>query len=219
MVIAIDGPGGVGKTTVSRLVAGALGYAHLDTGAMYRAATLAALATDADLNDEAAVVSVVEAANFDFADGQTLLDGVDVSDQIRSDEVTAAVSAVSAIAAVREILVDRQREWVEERMMAAVVEGRDIGTVVFPQASVKVFLTARPEIRAQRRAGDMAVKDRPVAEVADDLARRDHTDSTRAASPLQAAEDANEVDTSDIDIAQVVERVLQLVAEAGSDPE
>ncbi|MDH3472018.1 MAG: (d)CMP kinase [Acidimicrobiia bacterium] len=219
MVIAIDGPGGVGKTTVSRLVAHVLGYAHLDTGAMYRAATLAVLATDTDLDDVAAVVSVVAAANFDFSDGHTLLDGVDVSDQIRSEEVTAEVSEISAIAEVREILVARQRQWVEERQMSAVVEGRDIGTVVFPQALVKVFLTARPEVRAERRAGDPTADDRPVSEVAQDLARRDTFDSTRDVSPLRPADDAVEVDTSDVGIAEVVEQILELVAEAGADAE
>lgn len=219
MVIAIDGPGGVGKTTVSQRVAERLGHAHLDTGSWYRAATLAVLTTGVDAEDEEAVVGIVDVARFDYHDGRVLLDGVDVSEQVRSQEVTDAVSEISAIALVRATLVARQREWVEERHGAAVVEGRDIGTVVFPAAQVKVFLTARPEVRAQRRAGDKMDNDKGVEEVADDLARRDRIDSTREASPLRPAPDATEVDTSDLAIEEVVDRVLELAGDAGIHPE
>ena len=153
MIIAIDGPGGSGKTTVSRAVADRMALAHLDTGAFYRAATLAVLrASDGhDIPEDETVVSIVAAATMDFSDGSMTLDGEDVSEAIREDDVTAAVSRVSAIRYVRTLMVDRQRAWVAANGGSAVVEGRDIGTVVFPDADVKVFLTARPQVRAAGR--------------------------------------------------------------------
>lgn len=206
MIIAIDGPGGSGKTTVSRTVAERLGLAHLDTGAFYRAATLAVIRHGEDLDDEE-VVSIVAAMNLDYADGVMRIGEEDISEAIRSDEVTAQVSRVSAIRYVRTLMVDRQRAWVAEHGNAAVVEGRDIGTVVFPDADVKVFLTARPEVRAARRADET---DGNVTEVVADLTRRDTQDSRRAVSPLTAADDAIEIDTSEMSIDAVVDLVVEL---------
>lgn len=214
MVVTVDGPGGVGKSTVSARVSEALDMAHLDTGSFYRAATLAVLRADVDPEDTDAVTDVVASASIDFADGDVWLDDSDVTEATRSDEVTAAVSAVSAIADVRADLVARQREWVDRRGGRAVVEGRDIGTVVFPDAEVKVFLTARPEVRAARRAGDKG--EREIERIAAELRRRDEYDSQREVSPLQAADDAVLVDTSDLNISQVVQRVLELAIEAGA---
>ena len=214
MVVAIDGPGGVGKSTVSARTSQALGLAHLDTGSFYRAATLAVLRAGIDPEDESAALDVVASVSIDFADGEVWLDNADVTEATRSDEVTAAVSAVSAIPEMRADLVNRQRDWVERHGGSAVVEGRDIGTVVFPDATVKVFLTARPEVRARRRAKDKG--DREINQIAAELQRRDEYDSRRKVSPLRAAADAVVVDTSDLNIDQVVERVLELAIEAGA---
>jgi len=208
-VIAIDGPSGSGKTTVARLVAARLGLEVLDTGAMYRAVTLAALLRGGDLHDARAC----EAAAVDsdiVVDGIVLLDGRDVTAEIRGPEVTAAVSTVSAHPGVRAVLVDRQREWVENHG-GGVVEGRDIGTVVFPEAPVKVFLTASDGARAARRARDEAdaSRDTNVDAVAADLARRDELDSTRAVSPLVAAADAIVVDNTTRDVDDVVNEIVQ----------
>ena len=210
-IVAVDGPGGAGKTSVSRGVAHRLGLAHLDTGAFYRAATIAAQRAGADVFDEPAVTVAVRAARFDFRAGRMLLDGTDVSDAIRSPEVTAAVSPVSAIPEVREVMVARQRQWVAERGGSAVVEGRDIGTVVFPDAAVKVFLTARPGVRAARRAAELPTGKAGVSDVEAQLERRDRFDSTRKAAPLRPAVDAVEIDTSDMTIAEVVDRIVGLV--------
>lgn len=209
MIIAVDGPGGAGKSTVSRGVGERLGLPHLDTGAFYRAATLAALRAGVDPDDEAAVVGVVAGSDIDFEADVTFLDGADVSAAIRGEAVTGAVSAVSALPGLRALMVDQQRRWVEKRGGAAVVEGRDIGTVVFPKAHVKVFLTARPEVRAVRRAQELPQAE--VAEVSADLARRDRTDSQRATSPLRPAADAHEIDTSDLTVDDVVGRIVTLV--------
>lgn len=213
LIIAIDGPGGVGKTSVSRGLAEKLGLAHLDTGAFYRAATVVALMARADLTIEAEVLSAVAAAQLEYRDGVMSVEGVDMNEAIRSEEITTAVSAVAAMASVRAHLVERQRAWVAAADGRAVVEGRDIGTVVFADAPLKVYLTARPEVRAARRAGESV--DASVGEVQADLERRDSYDSTRAASPLHAADDAVVIDTSDIDQDAVIERILALVDERG----
>lgn len=214
MVVAIDGPGGVGKSTVASRVAAVLDVPHLDTGATYRTATLAALRAGAGLEDPAAVVAAVRRADIGYDEGRATLDGEDVTDAIRSPEVTAAVSLVSAIPEVRALAVAIQRGWVAARGGRAVVEGRDIGTVVFPKAAVKVFLTATPETRARRRARDAETAGRGVDAIAAELARRDHLDSTRAVSPLRAAEDASIVDTSELGIDEVVAEVLALAEDA-----
>jgi cytidylate kinase len=210
VVIAIDGPSGVGKSTVSRAVAASLGLAYLDTGATYRAATLAVLDAGVDVYDEAAVLEELQRHSVDYDDRGVILDDESVAIKVRSDAVTANVSVVSAHRLVRSEIVDIQRRWVEDRDGDAVVEGRDIGTVVFPSALTKVFLTASPEVRAQRRAGDAEAGGRSVSDIAAELAARDEADSTRKASPLRAATDAIVIDTGDLTIEQVVEAIVAL---------
>ena len=221
-VIALDGPSGSGKSTVARRVAATLGWRYVDTGATYRAATLAVLRSGVDLGDAAAVASVVAGVRIDVSTDPSVpgarLDGEDVSTVIRGAEVTAAVSAVSAVPEVRRALVALQRTLAGDA--GAVLEGRDIGTAVFPEAPVKVFLDASPEVRASRRAGDTdagvsAQAADLLATVGADLARRDRLDSSRATSPLAAAADAVHLDSSALDAAAVVERVLALAREAG----
>jgi cytidylate kinase len=221
-LIALDGPSGSGKSTVARGVARVLGWRYVDTGASYRAATLAVLRAGADVADAAAVEQVVRAARIELHTepdaASTWLDGEDVSAAIRGPEVTAAVSAVSAVPAVRRLMVDLQR--VAAGKEGAVVEGRDIATTVLPDAAVKVYLDASPEVRAQRRAGDadagvQATGSDVHPAVAVDLARRDRLDSTRAASPLQAAPDAVHLDSSTMDAETVVAHVLDLAQRAG----
>jgi CMP/dCMP kinase len=211
-VVALDGPSGTGKSTVARRLATRLGARYLDTGAMYRAATVAVLRGGVDVADPVAVTHAVEAAKIvistDPEQVSITLDGDPVDAEIRSAETTAAVSAVSAIAAVRAILVDAQRELIADG--GIVVEGRDIGSVVWPTARPKVYLTASPEARARRRAGEL---DADVASVAADIKRRDELDSSRAASPLKQATDAIELDTTDLDIDQVVTKLLELTAQ------
>lgn len=210
-IVAIDGPGGVGKTTVSRTLADRLGLGHLDTGAFYRGATAAVLRSGVSISDPVAVVDTVHKAQLSYTNGQLLLDGIDISEEIRSTAVTSAVSAVAAIPEVRDRMVQLQRRWVAHQPRGAVVEGRDIGTVVFPDADLKIFLTARPEIRARRRAGE--VEDADVGSIQQDLERRDRADSSREVSPLRAADDAVIIDTSDLPIETVVDNALEHVAD------
>lgn len=209
LVVAVDGPGGVGKSTVSRRVARVMGVSHLDTGAFYRAATLAVLEAGVSPEDEEGVVEVVSGVDVDQSDGVTWLDGVDVSAGIRTEQVTDVVSVVSAYRPVRERMVSLQRRWVDRHGNRAVVEGRDIGTVVFPQAAVKVFLDADPAVRARRRSGETSAV---TSDVAASLRRRDALDSSRAVSPLVAADDAVVIDTTDLSIDEVVDRVVALIA-------
>jgi cytidylate kinase len=211
VVVTIDGPSGVGKSTVTRRVAEELGLPYLDTGAVYRAATLAVLRAGIDLEDHAAVTASVAGATIDYADGVVTLDGDAVVRDVRSQAVTGAVSAVSAVAEVRELCVAMQRAWVDRRGGNAVVEGRDIGTVVFPNAAVKVFLTAPADVRAARRAGDREAEGASVDAIAADLHRRDRYDSTRTVSPLRPADDAMVLDTAALDVQGVVDAVLGLV--------
>ncbi|MCF3939542.1 MULTISPECIES: (d)CMP kinase [Gordonia] len=214
-VIALDGPAGTGKSTVSKALADRVGARVLDTGAMYRAATLAVLNAGVSLQDLPSIEDVVRGADIrlDIADHGCVsyLDGVDVSAAIRTDRVTDAVSAVSAVAAVRTKLVAVQRR--EAQGAFVVVEGRDIGTVVFPDADLKVFLTATPEARAVRRHKQNVAAGRPsdYDEVLVSVNRRDHLDSTRAVSPLRPADDAVIVDTSDLTLDQVIDTLGGLV--------
>jgi cytidylate kinase len=216
--ITLDGPSGTGKSSVARAVAARLGAAYLDTGAMYRAATVAVLDAGVDPADADAVARVVAAACIEVGTtaGAELVrvDGVDVADRIRGAEVTRAVSPVSAVPAVRRRLVDRQRALVAAAD-AVVVEGRDIGTVVLPAATLKVYLTAAPEVRAQRRAGQLGLSDpAEITALAADLRRRDEYDSSRADSPLRPAVDAVVVDSTDLDRDGVVARVVELAVSA-----
>jgi CMP/dCMP kinase len=216
LVIAVDGPAGTGKSSVSRSLARSLGARYLDTGAMYRIVTLAVLRAGIDLDDVeavgAAAADVDLAVGYDPDEDRSCLAGEDVSAEIRGDEVTRAVSAVSAVLGVRSRLVQLQRE-LAAGQDSIVVEGRDIGTVVLPGADVKIFLTASAEERARRR------NDQNIASglgddyeaVLADVKRRDHLDSTRKVSPLRAADDALVVDTSDMSEPQVVAHLLELV--------
>jgi len=207
----MDGPSGVGKSTVSRAVADALGIAYLDTGSYYRAVTYVALLAGADPAAESAVLDALSGASFAVVDGSLTLDGSDISGAIRGPEVTAAVSTVAAHPSVREEVVRMQREWAASEGDSAVVEGRDIGTVVFPDAPIKIFLTADPLIRARRRAMDPEAGGQTVEDLAADMRRRDAADSTRETSPLMAADDAHTIDTGPLTIAEVVGAILDLV--------
>ena len=213
-VIAIDGPSGSGKSTIGRLVAEALGLEVLDTGAMYRAVTLAALEAGIAIDDADAATAVAERCVIDVG-ARTLLDGRDVSTEIRGPEVTGAVSVVSAHPGVRAVLVARQRDWAEVHD-GGVVEGRDIGTVVFPHATVKVFLTASDDERARRRQRDESAADRvvDVTAVQESLARRDALDSQRTVSPLRAADDALVLDTTALGIDETVAEILAQIEKA-----
>ncbi len=209
VVIAIDGPSGSGKSTVARGVAAELELPVLDTGAMYRAVTLAALDAEIGLDDGPACAEIARGSEIVVENGLTRLGGRDVSAEIRGPVVTGAVSTVSAHPQVREVLLARQRAWVE-RHGGGVVEGRDIGTVVFPDATVKVFLDASDEERARRRQRDEEAAARAVAidEVKAALDRRDALDSGRAVSPLRAADDAIIIDTTHLDVDTVVADVV-----------
>jgi len=211
-VVAIDGPVGSGKSTVARRVAGRLGYLYLDTGAMYRAVGLLATEAGVQLGDEAAVLPVAAAAELRFdGDGRLFAGDRDVSTAIRTLEMGAAASVVSALPGVRRLLVERQRTLGSGADI--VMEGRDIGTNVFPDAGVKVFLTARPEIRAARRAEELRAdgEDVDVAEVLAALLERDRRDSEREVAPLRRAADAVEVDTSALTLDEVVAAVVAIV--------
>jgi len=211
-VIAIDGPAGSGKSTVARGVAARLGLHVLDTGAMYRAVTLAALERGVELDAADELAALARAVSLDLEDDRVCLEGRDVAAAVRGAEVTAAVSRVSSVPAVREVLVARQRAWVADHG-AGVVEGRDIGTVVFPDARVKVFLTASDEERARRRQRDVAdaARHEPLDVVRDALDRRDRLDGTlgRAVRPEQAAPDAIVIDTTAHDAAVVIDEILE----------
>lgn len=214
VVVAIDGPSGSGKSTVARGVADALGLDVLDTGAMYRAVTHAVLTRAVDPRDGDACAQVARDADIDVGT-RVLLDGDDVTSAIRGPEVTEAVSTVSAHPEVRSVLVDRQQAWVDAHD-GGVVEGRDIGTVVFPDATVKVFVTASDDERARRRQQDehAAARDVGVDAVREDLARRDQQDSNRPTSPLRAAPDAEIIDTTGRPVAEVVALIVKHVNEA-----
>ncbi len=217
VIIAIDGPAASGKSTVAKAVAHRLGIRHLDTGAMYRAVTWLALHDGVETDDADRLTLLAEnhPVAFEYADGASIatcvrIAGHDVTTAVRLPEVDAAVSAVSAVPGVRSALVQRQRELAGER--DTVAEGRDIGTVVFPAAAVKVYLTASPEERARRRKLDLAAQGLAVEqdEVQARLHRRDTYDSTRAISPLEAAEDATLLDTTGLSVEQVVDAIVAL---------
>jgi cytidylate kinase len=219
MIVAIDGPAGSGKSTVAREVARRLGFTYLDSGAMYRAVTLGALENGADLENGAALGALardldIELHRRDDDNAQVIVDGRDVSEAIRELRVTGASSTVAAHPEVREALLAKQRS-----LMAAgnyVVEGRDIGTVVAPEAPVKAFLTADPEERARRRAAELERQGQSIEhdEVRAAIEQRDRLDSTRSAAPLRRADDAELIDTTGLDAGQVADRIVALVAQA-----
>jgi cytidylate kinase len=212
LIIAIDGPSGAGKGTVARGVARALNYRHIDTGAMYRALAWKALRDGIDLDREHDVAALGERADFDLEQGRVRIDTRDVAAAIRTPEIDAAAATIARHPAVRRVLVARQREYGQGG--GIVMEGRDIGTVVFPDADVKVYLDASPEERARRRSLDPAhasSRAHELAEVASALAARDRSDSTRAASPLAVAGDAVVIDTTGLAVEDVVARVLAIV--------
>ena len=214
IVVAIDGPAGAGKSTIAKLVAEKLGYAYIDTGAMYRSVALKFLQTgkdfDKDFISELARTMVIEFKP-EASVNRVFVDGQEVTDAIRSAEVTANVSRVAAIGAVREAMVAQQRRMGESG--GVLMDGRDIGTVVFPNAQLKIFLTATVEERAMRRYKELIAKGQQVdlAQLKEDIASRDKQDSERAISPLRQAEDALLLDTSYMNIEQVTAKILQLV--------
>jgi cytidylate kinase len=205
-VVAIDGPAGAGKSTIARELARVLNLPYLDTGAMYRGITCAALRKGIDPSDDAAVAELALITQLDISEDGLLVDGVDATADIRGEAVTRAVSSVAANSEVRRDLRERQRSWVASRG-GGVVEGRDIATVVFPDARLKVFLTASPLVRAQRRVAQIGGD---VDQIARDIAERDHKDSTRIDSPLRESENAILVDTSNRSIEDVVNQIVEV---------
>jgi cytidylate kinase len=203
-VVAIDGPAGAGKSTIAKELARVLELPYLDTGAMYRGITCAALRKGINPSDESVVARLAITTVLDISDDRLLVDGVDATQDIRGEAVTRAVSAVAANSDVRRELRERQRTWVAE-LGGGVVEGRDISTVVFPDARLKVFLTASPLVRAQRRVAQIGGD---VEQIARDIAERDHKDSTRIDSPLRESENAIVVDTSNRTIGDVVSQIV-----------
>ena len=207
MVIAIDGPAGAGKSTVGRAVARRLALEYLDTGAMYRAVTFAVLRRGLDPVATSDVARVAQAVEMVIADDEVIVDGVDAHIEIRGREVTAAVSAVAANSAVRAEMVRRQRRWVAEHG-GGVVEGRDIGSVVFPDATLKLYVTASPRVRAERRVAEIGGS---VDDVEASIIERDRKDSGRADSPLVEASGAVLVDTSDLTVEDVVVGIMEML--------
>ena len=206
-VIAIDGPAGAGKSTVARALAARLGLEYLDTGAMYRAVTLAAMRRGIDTADLDRVAELARELSLEVGEHRVLVDGIDATREIRSRDVTAAVSAVAANSAVRAELVRRQRQWANQRG-GGVLEGRDIGSVVFPNAELKLYLTASPRVRAERRVAEAGGN---VEEMAVSIERRDRFDSSRSDSPLVKADGSIVVDTTGLSIDEVLARIEQLL--------
>ena len=210
--IAIDGPGAAGKSTIAKCLAKKLNYVHLDTGAMYRSTAYKALQNHISLEDEEAVCKMLENTKIQLAtDGSIFLDGEDVSDKIRTNEMSLAASLVSKLAKVRRMLVERQQEMAKEK--GFIMDGRDIGTVVLKDAEVKIYMTATPMARAKRRYDQNIAKNIPtgsIEEIAREIAERDLQDMTRENSPLKKADDAVEIDTSDMSIEEVTERIYSL---------
>lgn len=215
LIVAIDGPAGAGKSTVGRALAARLGLQYLDTGAMYRAVTYAAMRRGIAVGDDAAVGALAREVSLEVGEHGVLVDGVDATAEIRSREVTDAVSVVAANSEVRGELRERQRAWARHRG-GGVIEGRDIGSVVFPEAELKLYLTASPRVRAERRVletgGDVEAMEAAIAE-------RDRKDSTRADSPLVRADGSTVVDTTGMSIDEVVDHILGMLDAVQRDEE
>ncbi len=213
MIIAIDGPSGAGKSTLGKMLAKRFGLLYLDTGAMYRAAALAAMRAGADLADEAAVVNIASGAEIELVgepdDLRVELNGKDVSAEIRTLEVAQNASIVSTLSGVRRLMVQLQRQLGRRSAAGCVLEGRDIGTVVFPDADIKFFLTAKPEARARRRFAEDTAKGRisTYEQTLAEINERDERDVSREDSPLVIAEDAVVIDTSELDLKEVFEQM------------
>jgi cytidylate kinase len=203
-VIAIDGPAGAGKSTVAKLVAEATGLPYLDTGAMYRCVALQCVRTGIDSSHESEVAAIADSIDITFVDTQCLMNGEDVSTDIRTTEIASIVSIIAAQSPVRTAMRTQQQRWIAQQG-GGVVEGRDIGTVVFPDAELKVFLTASPEERASRRVGQTGGN---LSEIASNIAERDRIDSQRLDSPLRPADDAVVVDSTGLTIKEVVGEIV-----------
>ena len=218
VAVAVDGPAGAGKSSISRLVARQLEFIYVDTGALYRAIGLYALQNGADQKDAAAITELLKGLTLDLAfdekgEQSVLVNGRNVTAEIRTPQVSMAASAVSAIASVRAFLLETQRQLAREH--SVIMDGRDIGTVVLPKADVKIFLTASPEVRAKRRLLELEQKgiDTTYEDVLHDMQKRDYDDSHRAAAPLKQAKDALLLDTSALTFEQSVRRMVQMIEE------
>jgi cytidylate kinase len=220
LIVAIDGPAGAGKSTVSKILARRLGFTLVDTGAIYRCVALKARRTGVGLDDDARLEQMLKTVEISFRVDEDVnrvfLEGEDVSDEIRTPENSLAASQVSSRPIVRALLLDLQRRLAHAAKQGAILEGRDIGTVVFPEADVKIFLFANPEIRARRRFEELFQKghEKPINQVLDEQNRRDREDSEREVAPLKPAHDAVQLDSTELPLSEVVERIEALVTGA-----